>query len=70
MVGAKKGKSPGYRSEILEREPCKREVKRGDRVRIQMSASSGAAHEDLVVSEGAAEKKFIVGQHQIPAINK
>uniref|UniRef100_A0A7S0A7X6 PPIase FKBP-type domain-containing protein n=1 Tax=Pyrodinium bahamense TaxID=73915 RepID=A0A7S0A7X6_9DINO len=55
----------------LERVGCdeKERVKRGDKVTIQMSANANT-NQETFSSEGAAEKEFVVGRHEIEPINK
>mmetsp|Transcript_92696 Transcript_92696/g.202893 ORF Transcript_92696/g.202893 Transcript_92696/m.202893 type:complete len:223 (-) Transcript_92696:86-754(-) len=45
-------------------------VRRGDEVTIKLSASVTTAMGDTYSSEGAAEKQFIVGRHEIVPLNQ
>eukprot|EP00931_Biecheleriopsis_adriatica_P122550 TRINITY_DN97548_c0_g1_i1.p1 TRINITY_DN97548_c0_g1~~TRINITY_DN97548_c0_g1_i1.p1 ORF type:complete len:135 (-),score=31.80 TRINITY_DN97548_c0_g1_i1:66-470(-) len=60
--------NPGFQVTTLVANACNTKVRRGDAVRAKISAAAGAVHEQAAASE-VADYGFIVGKHQISAIN-
>ncbi|CAJ1359352.1 unnamed protein product [Effrenium voratum] len=61
---------PGFHVEVLESQACSQQVRRGDAVSVHFSAATGPQHVEQASSVGVAEQNFIVGKHNIPAVNK
>mmetsp|Transcript_112215 Transcript_112215/g.350890 ORF Transcript_112215/g.350890 Transcript_112215/m.350890 type:complete len:134 (-) Transcript_112215:61-462(-) len=69
-VGGSAGKVR-HSVKTLKGQACRKEAaaRRGDQVKVLMSASADT-HSESLSSKGAAEQRFIVGRHRIPPINK
>eukprot|EP00927_Polykrikos_kofoidii_P005421 TRINITY_DN12151_c0_g2_i1.p2 TRINITY_DN12151_c0_g2~~TRINITY_DN12151_c0_g2_i1.p2 ORF type:complete len:132 (-),score=23.82 TRINITY_DN12151_c0_g2_i1:65-460(-) len=58
--------------EVLHEEPCSRreKVRRGDEVTVRIFAAATSAGIDPARTAGSVERKVVVGEHNVPAINK
>mmetsp|Transcript_17844 Transcript_17844/g.41878 ORF Transcript_17844/g.41878 Transcript_17844/m.41878 type:complete len:146 (-) Transcript_17844:49-486(-) len=61
---------PGFNVEVLHSTSCSKKVRRGDEVQIFFGAATGQQHVEQAASRGLAEQNFIVGKHNVPAVNK
>ncbi|OLP79950.1 hypothetical protein AK812_SmicGene39702 [Symbiodinium microadriaticum] len=61
---------PGFNVEVLNSTSCSKKVRRGDEVQIFFGAATGQQHVEQAASRGLAEQNFIVGKHNVPAVNK
>ncbi|CAK9044681.1 Uncharacterized protein SCF082_LOCUS25352 [Durusdinium trenchii] len=61
---------PGFRVQEMKPTQCSQQVRRGDAVRILLRAQTGPQHVEQATSKDDAEQSFILGKHNIPAINK
>merc|ERR1719384_2943045 len=61
-----------YSVKVLQKQKCRKseKVRRGDSIRVLLSASADTGAGDHLASDGTAEQEFIVGKHGVPPINK